>query len=163
MNEVHLHLVVNHLPIVGVLIGLLVLLTGSVLKKPEVKVTALGIFVFSALASIAAFYSGEGAEEIVEKIPGISETLINAHKESAELFFTVILILGGISLITMFLEIKKSKFAKYGFVLVFVLSVASGVIAENVGTTGGEIRHSEIRNDANLIQIHSDDDDDDDD
>lgn len=157
MNEAHIHLVVNHLPIVGILIGLLVLITGFLLKKPEVKATALGIFVFSSLASIAAFYSGEGAEEVVEKISGISETLINQHEESAELFFTVILILGAISLITLFLEIKKMKFAKFGFALVIILSLVAGVLAKNVGTTGGEIRHTEIRNDANLIQIHSDD------
>lgn len=158
MNEAHFHLVVNHLPIVGILIGILVLLTGFLLKKTEVKVTALGIFVFSALASIAAFYSGEGAEEIVENIPGISETLINQHEESAELFFTVILILGGISLVNMFLEIKKSKLSKFGFILVILISLAAGLLAKNVGTTGGEIRHTEIRNDANLIQIQTEED-----
>ncbi|MHB1147272.1 MAG: hypothetical protein ACYC01_06695 [Lutibacter sp.] len=162
MNEAYFHLVVNHLPIVGVLIGLLVLVTGFTLKKPEVKVTALGIFVFSALVSIAAFYTGEGAEEIVEKVPGISETLINQHEESAELFFTVILILGGISLITMLLEIKKYKFAKFGFILVILGSLAVGVLAKNVGTTGGEIRHTEIRNESNLIQIQTEDGNDDD-
>ncbi|HSQ47560.1 MAG TPA: hypothetical protein VLM44_11665 [Lutibacter sp.] len=158
MNEAHFHLVVNHLPIVGILIGILVLLTGFLFKKTEVKVTALGIFVFSALASIAAFYSGEGAEEIVERIPGISETLINQHEESAELFFTVILILGGVSLVNMFLEIKKIKFASYGFILVILISLAAGVLAKNVGTSGGEIRHTEIRNDANLIQIQTEED-----
>jgi uncharacterized membrane protein len=158
MNEAHFHLVVNHLPIVGILIGLVVLLTGFVLKKSAVKVTALGIFVFSALASIAAFYSGEGAEEIVEKIPGISETLINQHEEAAELFFTIILILGGISLITIFLEIKKYAFAKIGFILVILGSLAAGVLAKNVGTTGGEIRHTEIRNDANSIKIQTEND-----
>ncbi len=157
MNEAHFHLVVNHLPIVGLLIGFLVLVTGFLLKKPEVKVTALGIFVFSALASIAAFYSGEGAEEIVERVSGISETLINKHEESAEIFFIFILILGAISLITMFLEIKKLKFSKFGFALVIILSLVAGVLAINVGTTGGEIRHTEIKNGANLIQIHSDD------
>lgn len=158
MNEAHFHLVVNHLPIVGILIGLLVLVTGFILKKPEVKVTALGIFVFSALASVAAFYSGEGAEEIVENIPGISETLINQHEEAAELFFTVVLILGGISLITMFLEIKKNRFAKFGFILVILFALAAGVLAKNVGTTGGEIRHTEIRNDPNPIQIQTEND-----
>jgi len=162
MNEAHFHLVVNHLPIVGILIGLLVLVTGFLLKKSEVKIMALGIFVFSALASMAAFYSGEGAEEIVENIPGISETLINQHEEVAELFFTVILILGGISLVMMFLEINKSKFSKYGFILVILLALAAGVLAKNVGTTGGEIRHTEIRNDANLIQIQLEGEHDDD-
>ncbi|MDO9274778.1 MAG: hypothetical protein Q7T92_04405 [Lutibacter sp.] len=162
MNEAHFHLIVNHLPIVGILIGILVLVTGFILKKSEVKVTAMGIFVFSALASFAAFYSGDGAEEIVEQIPGISETLINQHEESAELFFTVSLILGAISLITMFLEIKKYKFAKFGFILVLLISLATGVLSKNVGTTGGEIRHTEIRNDANLIQIQTEENHDDD-
>lgn len=161
MNEAHFHLVVNHLPIVGILIGLLVLVMGFILKKTEVKVTALGIFVFSALASIAAFYSGEGAEEIVEKI-GISETLINQHEESAELFFTIILILGAVSLVTMFLEIKKLKLSKFGFILVFLIALAAGVLAKNVGTTGGEIRHTEIRNDFNLIQIQTEENHDED-
>lgn len=162
MNEAHFHLVVNHLPIVGLLIGLLVLITGFILKKTEVKVTALGIFVFSALASIAAFYSGEGAEEIVERIPGISETLINQHEEAAELFFTIILILGAVSLITIFLEIKKINIAKTGFILVILISLAAGFLAQNVGTTGGEIRHTEIRKDANLIQIQTEEDHDED-
>ena len=162
MNEAHFHLVVNHLPIVGILIGILVLVMGFILKKSEVKVTALGIFVFSALASIAAFYSGEGAEEIVERIPGISETLINQHEESAELFFTIVLILGAVSLGAMFLEIKKSKLSKFGFILVILLVLAAGVLAKNVGTTGGEIRHTEIRNDSNLILIQTDEDHDED-
>jgi len=162
MNEAHFHLIVNHLPIVGLLIGLLVLVTGFILKKSEIKVTALGIFIFSALASVAAFYSGEGAEEIVEKVPGISETLINQHEESAELFFTAILILGVFSLITLILEIKKSKFSNYGFILVFLVTLVSGVLAKNVGTSGGEIRHTEIRNDSNLIQIQPEEDHDDD-
>lgn len=155
MNEAHFHLLVNHLPIVGIFIGLLVLLTGFLLKKSEVKVTALGIFVFSALASFAAFYSGEGAEEIVEKIPGISETLINKHEESAELFFTVILILGAVSLVTIFLEIKKLKLSKFGFILVILLTLTAGVLAKNAGTSGGEIRHTEISNDSNTIQVQT--------
>lgn len=98
----------------------------------------------------------------MDKIPGISETLINKHEESAELFFTAILILGAISLATVFLEIKKSKFAKSGFILVMVLSLVSGVLAKYVGTSGGEIRHTEIRNDAGLIQLPSEKADDDD-
>lgn len=153
MNDVHFHLVVTHLPIVGVLIGFLVLLSGYIIKNPQVKNTALGIFVFSALTSIPAFYTGEGAEEIVENLPGVSETLIHKHEETAELFFTMMLILGGVSLATLFLEYKKSKMVKYGFIAVMILSITSIVIAKYVGTSGGEITHIEIRSDADLIQI----------
>jgi len=162
MNEAHFHLIVNHLPIVGVLIGFLVLLIGFVIKKPQVKVTALGIFIFSAVASVAAFFTGEGAEDVVENISGISETLIHAHEEYAELFFTSILILGFVSIITMFLEVESPKYAKYGFMLALVLAIISTVLAKYVGTSGGEIRHTEIRTDNTLIQIDSHYDSDDD-
>lgn len=156
MNDVHLHLVATHLPIVGVLIGFLVLLTGYFTKSPQVKATALGIFIFSALAAIVAFYTGEGAEDIVEKMPGVSETLIHNHEELAETFYTVMLILGGGSLVTLFLHYRKSTFAKYGFIVVLLLSISCIVISKFVGTSGGEIMHNEIRNDANnLIQLNS--------
>ena len=162
MNDAHFHLVVNHLPIVGVLIGFLVLLAGFVIKKPQVKNTALGIFIFSALTAIVAFLTGEGAEEIVENLPGISETLIHQHEEYAELFLTMMLILGGVSLITLFLQYKKMPFSKYGIIAVLLLSMVSIGVAKYVGTSGGEITHIEIRSDTNVIQLDAQDDHDDD-
>ncbi|ASV29602.1 hypothetical protein [Maribacter cobaltidurans] len=162
MNDAHFHLVVNHLPIVGVLIGFLVLLAGLIMKKPQIKNTALGIFIFSALTAIAAFLTGEGAEEIVENLPGISETLIHKHEEYAELFLTMMLILGGVSLITFFLQYKKLSFYKYGFVAVLLLSVTVIGISKYVGTSGGEITHIEIRSNTNTIQLDGRDDHNDD-
>lgn len=160
MNDAHLHLIVNHLPIVGLLIGILVLVAGFILKKQEVKLTALGIFVFSALASIAAFYTGEGAEEVVENLAGISETLIHTHEEYAESFFTLTLVLGGISLLGFVAELKKFKYANYLILLVLFLALADGVLATYVGTSGGEIRHTEIRSDARIIPLENNEDED---
>jgi uncharacterized membrane protein len=169
MNEAHVHLIVNHLPIVGVLIGFLVLITGYSIKNPQIKNTSLGIFIFSAVASVAAFYSGEGAADVVEHISGKSETLMHAHEEYAELFFTLTLILGGVSVLTAFFEYMKFPFATYGFLAVLLLSITTMVISYYVGTSGGEITHVEIRKDADVIKIEtkkhdgSDDYDDDDD
>jgi hypothetical protein len=42
------------------LIGTLVLIVGLIIDKREVKLTALGVFIFSAITSIIAFYTGEG-------------------------------------------------------------------------------------------------------
>ncbi len=155
MNDAHFHLIATHLPIVGVLIGFLVLLSGYVIKNPQVKTTALAIFIFSALTAISAFYTGEGAEDLVENLTGISETLIHNHEEVAELFFTMMLVLGGASLLTLFFQLKKLPFVKYAFVLVLLISISCIVISKNVGTSGGEISHLEIRNDANTIQLNS--------
>jgi len=155
MNEAHFHLVVNHLPIVGVLIGFLVLIVGYMIKNRHVKNTSLGIFVFSAVASAVAFYSGEGAVDVVKNISGISETLMHTHEEYAELFLTMTLILGGVSVLTAFFEYFESSFVKYGLIMVLLLSITDIVISEYVGTSGGEITHIEIRKDADVIKIES--------
>ena len=157
MNGAHFHLVVNHLPIVGLLIGILILITGLALKKVDIQLTALGVFIFSAVSSIVAFNTGEGAEEVVEKISGISETLIHRHEEFAESFFTVILILGGMSIITVFSLIRRYKYTKYFVYLSLALAISAGVLAKFVGTSGGEIRHSEIRSEAQMIPVEKED------
>ena len=153
MNDAHYHLIVNHLPIVGLLIGILVLIAGLVFNKTEVKLTALGIFIFSAITSIAAFYTGEGAEEVVENLEGISETLIHTHEEYAETFYTLSLILGGLSLLTFILELKKMKFTKYLTILCLLIALVDGALATYVGSSGGDIRHIEIHNDAKVIPL----------
>lgn len=158
MNEAHFHLVVNHMPIVGLLIGILILITGLLLKKSEVKLTGLSVLVFSAIASIFAFYTGEGAEEVVENISGISKTLIHDHEELAEKFFTLSLIMGAIALIAFIADLKKFKYAKHLIILALVLSISDMVLAKFVGTSGGEIRHTEIRTDAILIPTDKNDD-----
>jgi uncharacterized membrane protein len=145
MNGAHLHLIGNHLPIVGIIIGTLVMIVGLILKKDQVKQTALGINIFSAITSLFAFFTGEEAEEVVEDLKGVSETLIHIHEEYAELFFTLSLILGVISIVTLYLSIKANKYAKYGFLFALGLSLMLIFIGKQVGTSGGEIRHTEIR------------------
>ncbi len=164
MSDIHLHLVLNHFPLIGLAIGTLVLLFGFLLKKGQIKATALGIFIFSAIMTIVVNYTGEGAEHAVEKLPGISEQYLETHEDAAELFLIMMLILGWISLVTLFLAIKKMKLAVYGYILVILLVIATVFAAKDVGTSGGEIRHTEIRPDGTINQqefqkrIESDDD-----
>ena len=149
MNDAHFHLVVNHLPIVGTLIGLLVLITGLLLKKSEVKLTAFGIFIFSAITSIVAFLTGEGAEEVVEDLSGISETLIHTHEEYAESFLILSISLGVIAIVGFIVELKKFKLSKLITILILIIAIANIVLGKYVGTSGGEIRHNEIRGEFN--------------
>jgi uncharacterized membrane protein len=147
MNGAHLHLVVNHLPIVGVIIGALVLIAGYLSIKMPVKVTALGIFIFSAFTALIANFTGEEAEEVVEGLGGISHQIIHEHEEQAETFLLLTVILGVISILTLFFTAKKKEFARYGFMLALVLSIACIFTGKQTGTSGGEIRHTEIRAD----------------
>jgi uncharacterized membrane protein len=111
MNAAHWHLVVNHLPIIFPIVGVIVMITGLFSKSEAVKRTAFMIFIFGALAAIAAMNTGEGAEEVVEKINGVTENFIESHEETAETFAILSYILGGISLLGLWASFKQKSFS----------------------------------------------------
>jgi uncharacterized membrane protein len=145
MNGAHWHLVVNHLPIIFPLVGVIVMITGLIAKSDAIKRTALMIFILSALAAIVAMNTGEGAEEVVENLNGVTENYIESHEETAELFAILSYILGGISLFGLWASFKQKTFSSIISIGTLIFSFVVLFFAKQTGTTGGEIRHTEIR------------------
>jgi len=137
--------VVNHLPIIFPVVGVIVMITGLVSKSEAVKRTAFMIFIFGALAAIAAMTTGEGAEEIAEKINGVSENFIKSHEETAETFAVLSYILGDISLLGLWASFKQKTFSSIVSIGTLIFALVLLFFAKQTGTTGGEIRHTEIR------------------
>ncbi|MGY5848751.1 hypothetical protein ACW6QP_15175 [Salegentibacter sp. HM20] len=163
MNEAHWHLVVNHLPIIFPVVGVIVMVTGLISKSEAVKRTAFMIFMFGALAAIAAMSTGEGAEEVAEKISGVSENYIESHEETAETFAILSYILGGISLFGLWASFKQRTFSNIIAIGTLVFAIVVLFFAKQTGTTGGEIRHTEIRTGNNVPAIENNNADNDDD
>lgn len=145
MNGAHFHLVVNHLPIIFPLVGALVMVTGILSKSEPVKRTAFMIFIIGALTSIVAMTTGERAEDVVEKISGVTESYIESHEEIAETFAYLSYFLGGISLLGLWAGFKRKNLANMMSIAALLLVVPLLILAKQTGTTGGEIRHTEIR------------------
>lgn len=145
MNDAHLHLISNHLPIIIPMIGLLVMIGGFIFQSEIVKRTAYFIFILGALSTIPAFFTGEGAEEIVENLPGIDEKYMEIHEEAAETFAWLSYLLGGLSLLGLWANWKEKSFSNILSVAVIIFSLVVLFFAKQTGTTGGEIRHTEIR------------------
>ena len=97
MNDAHLHLAVNHFPIVGTILGLGILIIGMILKNDSVKNTAFALFIIAAIFGAFSVGTGEGAEEMVEDMPNIGKEIIHKHEELAEKFAIILYVLGVIS------------------------------------------------------------------
>lgn len=145
MNDAHLHMVVNHFPIIGTIFGLAILIASLVLKNNTLRNTAYVIFISSALFAFASMFTGEGAEEITEGIPGITHEIIHEHEELAEKLAVVLYLLGFVSIIGLYTTIKKHTKASLISFIALIFAVVGVVLAKSVGTSGGEIRHTEIR------------------
>jgi uncharacterized membrane protein len=145
MNGAHFHILVNHFPIIGVIFGLLILIGGFILKNNTIKNTAYCLFVVSAVFGFLSMYSGEGAEELVEDIPTVGHQIIHEHEELAEKFVLVLYVTGLFSILAFITSLKNSKFAKLLSLITLLLSIVTTVLSVNVGLSGGEVRHTEIR------------------
>ena len=145
MNAAHIHLMINHFPIILPFIAIITRIIAHVIKSDSLLRYALGILIAGAITSFIAMQSGERAEEIVEELPGISETYIHNHEESAEIFSVITYIAGGIACIALWADIKRKSYAQVIIEIAIVLSVVSLFYAQKTGTSGGEIRHEEIR------------------
>ena len=144
MNDAHLHLIVNHFPLIGVIFGLGILIAGLLLKSKGVQHTAYVLFVISAIFGLLSMRTGEGAEEILEEM-GTSGKLIHEHEEMAEKFILVLYGTGIMALIALITSIKNySKAIIFGYITL-ALAMATAVLSKNAATSGGEIRHTEIR------------------
>lgn len=159
MNGAHWHLVVNHLPIIFPLVGLIVLITGFITKSTAVKRTAFMIFILGALAAIAAMATGEGAEDVVEKLSGVTKNYIHKHEEAAEIFALLAYILGGMALIALWTSFKQKSYSNILAIGTLVFAIVVLFFAQQTGTSGGEIRHTEIRSGAQPIATEKNDND----
>ncbi|WP_396185763.1 hypothetical protein [Flavobacterium sp.] len=145
MNDAHLHMVVNHFPIIGTILGLGILITGIILKNNTVKSTAYVLFIVAAIFAAFSMGTGEGAEELVEDMPTVGKQIIHEHEEMAEKLAIVLYALGVISLIGLFMNYKNKANAKFASYIALVVAIIGVFFAQQTGTTGGEVRHTEIR------------------
>ncbi len=144
MNDAHLHLIINHFPIVGMIIGVSILASGFLFKSSDVRKTGLVILVISSLATFAAVYTGEGAEDMVEEIVG-NEDYIHRHEETAERFALISYAAGILALAAFVSILKNHKMGRILSVAALIVATIAAAMSKEVGTTGGEIRHTEIR------------------
>jgi uncharacterized membrane protein len=149
MNDAHLHMVVNHFPIIGTILAIGILTAGLLNKNQSIINTAYVLFIIGAVFGILSMNTGEGAEELVEDMPGIGWKIIHDHEELAEKMALLLDILGILSVIGFYFQYKRNPKQKLVSYLILILGIASLFVIQKVGTSGGEIRHSEIRNDNN--------------
>jgi hypothetical protein len=161
ITPVHLHLLINHTPVMGGMAAVLLLIYGMIRKTAELERTALLTFVLTALLAIAADSTGGGAAKVAGSIPGIVRTDIRAHSRSADTAKLVAMAAGVFGLIGLILAYRrKDKTAesnpelyirwhksppRWAVVVCLLLGLADIYFMSITAYTGGEIRHPEIR------------------
>ena len=139
-----IHLMLNHVPVLGALFVAAALATGLWSRRELLTRFALVVLVLIAIAAIPVYFSGGSSEESIEKLAGVHEQTIERHEDAARVATLVIVALGLASLVTLVRYRSRSIPRLVAGSLLAGLLASSGMMAW-AAHLGGEIRHAEIR------------------
>ena len=143
MTDAQVHLMTNHLPLILPIIGVLVLIIALIIQSNVSRRIGYFLIALGGLYTIPAFFSGEGAEHIVEEL-GRSHDLIHEHEEIAETFAYLSYLLSVLALIALYMSWKKKTMERILMPIVLIGALALSYLAFETGRSGGKISHPEV-------------------
>ncbi len=144
MNGAQIHLLLNHLPVLGIPFGLFLGAFGLARREDAITKAALGVLVLSAIATYAAGWSGEGAEHVVERlVAGIDHHAIHEHEEWADRASWAAYVVGVLALAGLGLSWGKPLRRAVAVAAIALAIIPAGMMAW-AAHLGGEVRHTEL-------------------
>jgi uncharacterized membrane protein len=140
----HVHLLINHFPTIGTILGLGLLLLSFLRKNDHLKKVSLEVLFLIALATMPVYVSGQAAAEALKGQSGVSAAAIVAHNDAALGSFIMMEITGFFAWLVLWRMRRigwPTKGLTYTVLVLSVMTVAAVARAANIG---GDIRHPEI-------------------
>lgn len=153
MDGTHLHLLINHLPVIGSALAAMLLVVAVALPalRRGLLVGGVMIVVASGVGAAIALNTGETAEEAVEGLPGVTEALIHEHEERAELATVLAGITAVAGLGVFFLAGRRADPPAWAPAALGAAALVTFGAMAWTGYAGGQIRHTEIRGEGALV------------
>ncbi|MEQ1575599.1 MAG: hypothetical protein ABL993_15265 [Vicinamibacterales bacterium] len=160
LSLTHLHLLLNHFPTIGFIIGLGLFVIALIAGSEHLKTGSLVVLVGIALITIPTYITGNAGEEALCHVagntlggaptapctdPAVSRTLIEMHEGVAFLALIFVQVTGGFAWLALWQQRRFSRIPTWNTVLVLLLSVVALATVSRAASIGGEIRHPEIR------------------
>jgi uncharacterized membrane protein len=145
MNSAQIHLLFTHLPIIGLGFAILLNLVAIFRKSEELQKLSLWCYLVLGVFALLAYITGDDAGKIMETYPGITKDIIEPHENVALFFFIGLMITSVLSIIGLYITKKREKLLRRFSLLLLISALLLGILAVKTGSTGGTIRHTEIK------------------
>ncbi|EKE29725.1 MAG: hypothetical protein ACD_2C00111G0006 [uncultured bacterium (gcode 4)] len=142
-NGAHLHLLINHFPIMGLIFWLWLLAFWIFAKNKSLIAASYVFFILSALSAIVAFLTWGLAANVVIDLEWTNRSALRLHYEAAQLVTPWIILLWLISGVWLYLRLRSKKDFMVIYILIFSFLMTIGV--SYVWYLGWEIRHPELK------------------
>lgn len=144
MTVLHLHLLLNHIPVLGAVI--LVFIFGFAAARRNSTLSRVGLVTCVLLASLTGvvYLTGGGAEDLAEKIAGVSELSISLHEEAAEVS-AIAFGAAGILALACLILFRRKPIPQGVAVAALACTLIVAALMAWTANLGGNIRHTELQ------------------
>jgi hypothetical protein len=145
MDLAHIHLLLNHFPTIGSIIGGGLFLLSLITRSDDLKRASLVILLGIALISIPTYLSGNGAQDAIKSLPGVSKSLIEAHEGAALVALAFMEVTGAFAWLALWQFRRLARVPGWNLAVILLLVLMTLGLMARASNIGGEIRHAEIR------------------
>jgi dolichol kinase len=142
----YIHLVLNHLPIYGTILGALALAISLVLRSRAAQITALTIILLAGASAYPVLVTGQRAYKTIRSMSDdAGADWLDEHMDRAEKTIGVFYFLAVLAIAGLLVPIKwpRASFPLTAVTLAVAL-ICSG-LAVYIAQAGGRVRHAEFR------------------
>ena len=151
MDLAHLHLLLNHFPTIGTIMGGGLFVLSLITKSDDLKRASLVVLLGISLIAIPTYISGNGAQDAVKSLPGVSKTLIETHEGAALVALGFIEVTGAFAWLGLWQFRRLARVPNWNLAVILVLTAVSLGLMARASNLGGEIRHGEIRAEQGIV------------
>ena len=148
IDVTHLHLLLNHFPTIGFIIGLALFVAAMLFKSEDNWQSSLIILVGIALLTIPTYVTGNAAESALEAaapMDVLTETNIEAHEGAAFVALVLIELTGLLAWLALWRHRRGAPRSGALTWSILALGLVSLAVVARAANIGGEIGHLEIR------------------
>lgn len=140
------HMLLNHIPIIGLFVALVVLVTGLAARQTALLFTGLVLIALTAGASLPVANYGDAAyPAIYDSLDGYGRDWLDYHAELAETWLPLLYANAALAVIAIVLGRVRPRLLLWASVLVALFTLAGVGGAGVIARAGGKIQHPEFR------------------
>ena len=140
------HMLLNHIPIIGLFMAFVVLATGLVVRQKSLLLTGLALVALTAGASLPVARYGDAAyPAIYDTLDGYGRNWLDYHAEVAETWVPLLYANAILAVIALGVGLVRPRLLQWTSLLVALITLAGIGGASVVARSGGKIQHPEFR------------------
>ena len=141
----HLHIVLNHFPLIGSIFVLGLLIASAYMKNDDMRRVSLILFVVLGLLAIPTYITGAAAGWAYQGRPDMSTQILDAHRDAALLAFIFLGLTGTASWLVLWRERRFGRASSAGLYTVLALGFVALLTIVETGSLGGTVLRPELR------------------